>query len=184
MMLILPNTLIYFSLSPLLRQQNRQAAGAVCLRKLGSVAGNQGDHLLSKCAAGYRKRQSTWRWLPLSVIANFRRYYHSTDLFAKACYFVLFRLVLSYSLLICPVGCYVLLFVCTGAGVIKRASGGERRWITRYSIAQIFFSNVLKASQLLGGGWRFEATDDCFCNYRRICLTIFDLRGILVDFLL
>ena len=97
-------------------------------------------------------------------------------------------------MLICPVACYAMLFVCAGAGVIKQASGGERHWITRYSIAQIFFSNflkashsfsnVLKASQLLGGGWRFEATDDCFCNYRRICLTIFDLRGILVDFLL
>ena len=70
------------------------------------------------------------------------------------CYFVLFRPVLSCLLLICPVGCYALLVVGAGAGVIKRASGGEGRWITRYSIAQIFFlklshffSKFLKPSQ-------------------------------------
>ena len=54
-----------------------------------------------------------------------RRYYHSTGLFAKACYFVLFRPVLSCSLLICPVGCYVLLVVGAAGDVLSsRWAGG------------------------------------------------------------
>ena len=76
--------------------------------------------------------------------------------------YVLFCAVSSCSLLICPVLCYALLFVCAaGNDVIKQGFGGEGGLITRYSIAQIFFSNflipsqsfsnVLKVSQLFEG---------------------------------
>lgn len=56
------------------------------------------------------------------MAAVFRRYYHSTGLFAKVCYFVLFRPVLCCLLLICPVGCYALLVV--GAGGMCYQVGG------------------------------------------------------------
>lgn len=82
-----------------------------------------------KCAAAYRKRQSAWRWLPLSVTTVSRRYYHSTGLFAKTCYFVLFRPVLCCSLLICPVGCYALLVVGARGDVLSsRWAGGGGAW--------------------------------------------------------
>ena len=52
-----------------------------------------------------------------------RRYYHSTGLFAKACYFVLFRPVLCCLLLICPVGCYALLVVGAAGGMCYQVGG-------------------------------------------------------------
>ena len=77
--------------------------------------------------------------------------------------YVLFCAVSSCSLLICPVLCYALLFVCAaGNDVIKQGFGGEGGLITRYSIAQIFFSNFLIPSQSFSNV--LKVTDDCFCN--------------------
>lgn len=76
-----------------------------------------------KCAAGCKKGSQHGADCLGRGAVNFRRYYHSTGLFAKTCYFVLFRLVLCCSLLICPVGCYALLVVGAAGGMCYQVGG-------------------------------------------------------------
>ena len=77
---------------------------------------------------------------------------------------MLFRPVLSCSLLICPVGCYALLVVGAGRGMCYQWG----RLITRYSIAQIFFSNFLISSQSFSTFVLHFSIDRCDAAFVRL----------------
>lgn len=88
-----------------------------------SARGNQDDHLLSKCAAGTEKGSQH----DADCLGRGLRSPDDTIIaqvyLLKRAIFVLFRPILSCSLLICPVGCYALLFVGTAGRMLS--SGGR-----------------------------------------------------------